>query len=69
MSKEEQRDVEYRTCAGSCRLPKPALGLGSDGRCLDCRLEPIRSAEPSYSWSQRRKAHPKQTAYRGEDYP
>jgi hypothetical protein len=42
------------TCRG-CGLLKPVRGLGSDGRCLDCRLAPILTYEPPLSVTQRRR--------------
>lgn len=47
----------------TCRLPKPVAGLGSDGRCLDCRLEPIRASQPRLSSTQRRRPNGRPTAY------
>jgi hypothetical protein len=40
-------------CRGACGQLKPATGLGSDDRCLDCRLLPISAYEPPLSASKR----------------
>jgi hypothetical protein len=42
-------------CRGACRQMKPIAGLGSDGRCLDCRLAPLQNYVPPLSASKRLK--------------
>jgi hypothetical protein len=44
-----------RRCQGRCGQYVPETGLGSDGRCLDCRLAPIQTYVPPLSATQRRK--------------
>lgn len=46
---------ETARCKGKCGQEKPVSGLGSDGRCLDCRLHPTASYVPPLSSTQRRK--------------
>jgi hypothetical protein len=57
--------VQYGSCR-SCGGSKPNTGLGSDGRCLDCRLEPIRASQPRLSSTQRKRKNGHPTAYYGE---
>jgi len=59
---------EMGQCKG-CGDDKPIEGLGSDGRCLDCRLKPILNYHPPLSHTQRRRRAglPKWSGYGPED--
>lgn len=49
------QEIEYRKCAGTCGQFRPATVLGSDGRCLDCRMAPTANYVPPLSATQQRK--------------